>query len=95
MSAHTPGPWSQYAGDPLVIVNADGSSLGEASAGDPFIPFLQQLANAKLMAAAPTQHELLVEALDLVPRMRDDDPIAPALADWCRKVRAAIAEATS
>lgn len=33
---------------------------------------------------------LLVEALDLVPRISDDDPMAPALADWCRKVRATI-----
>lgn len=41
------------------------------------------------------ERALLVEALDLVPRMSDDDPIAPALADWCHKVRAAIAEAAS
>ena len=26
----------------------------------------------------------LTEALDLVPRISDDDPMAPALAQWCR-----------
>lgn len=33
---------------------------------------------------------LLEEALDLVPRMNDDDPIAPALADWCARVRSTL-----
>lgn len=31
---------------------------------------------------------LLVEALDMVPRISDDDPMAPALREWCREVRA-------
>jgi hypothetical protein len=39
---------------------------------------------------AEIARELLVEAMDLVPRMSDDDPIAPALAEWLRKVRAAV-----
>lgn len=52
-AAHTPGPWLQDEGDPLVIVNAAGSSLGEMSAGDPFITYEQQYANARLAAAAP------------------------------------------
>lgn len=34
--------------------------------------------------------ELLDDALDLIPRMSDDDPIAPALADWCKKARALV-----
>jgi hypothetical protein len=33
---------------------------------------------------------LLADALDLAPRMSDDDPIAPALADWCWRARAAL-----
>lgn len=35
----------------------------------------------------------LSEAMDLVPRISDDDPMAPALAEWCRGVRAALAKA--
>lgn len=34
--------------------------------------------------------QLLRDALDLVPRISGDDPMAPALADWCRQARAAL-----
>ena len=37
------------------------------------------------------ERELLSEALDLVPRIDDNDPMGPALVEWCRKVRAALA----
>lgn len=40
-----------------------------------------------------TPHALLVEAIDLVPRVSDDDPMAPALAEWCERVKVAIAKA--
>ena len=33
---------------------------------------------------------LLEEALDLVPRIDDDDAMATALLDWCRRVRVAL-----
>jgi hypothetical protein len=33
---------------------------------------------------------LVREALDLVPRMSDDDPIAPALAAWCTRARGLV-----
>lgn len=36
-----------------------------------------------------TLRELIAEALDLIPRMSEDDPIAPALAEWCAKARRA------
>lgn len=49
-------------------------------------------ADARLIAAAPEQHALLTEALDLVPRISEDDPMAPALAEWCRSVRAIVAK---
>lgn len=35
-------------------------------------------------------YALLREALDLVPRMSEDDPIAPALADWCYRARSML-----
>jgi hypothetical protein len=43
-----------------------------------------------LYAEPPRSTALLTEALDLVPRISDDDPMAPALAEWCGKVRAAL-----
>jgi len=36
------------------------------------------------------ERELLAEALDLVPRISDDDPMATTLLDWCRRARAAL-----
>lgn len=54
MSAHpTPGPWAVFASDPLIIINAEGASLGEMSAGDPFIERAEMEANARLAASAP------------------------------------------
>lgn len=43
-----------------------------------------------LYAEPPRAASLLSEALDLVPRISGDDPMAPALADWLRKVKAAL-----
>ncbi len=42
------------------------------------------------MKLSPDLRTLLLEALDLMPRINDDDPIAPSLAEWCRQVRAVI-----
>lgn len=47
--------------------------------------------DAAYMAHAANAYPLLVEQLqevdDLLPRINDDDPMAPALRDWLRKVR--------
>lgn len=58
----TKGPWSVYADDGLIIVNSEGSSLGEMSAGDPFILLNEMLANAKLAAASPEMYDALMRA---------------------------------
>lgn len=50
MSAHTPGPWTRHG---LIIAAADGSSVGEMSAGHPYISLGEQERNAALAAAAP------------------------------------------
>lgn len=65
---HTPGPWSVYEDDPVIIVNAEGSSLGEMTAGDPFIQSDTMLANARLAAAAP---DLLLAAASLLRMILD------------------------
>lgn len=50
-------------------------------------------ADARLIALAPDLATLVVEALDLVPRISDDEPMATTLLDWCRRARTAIAKA--
>lgn len=40
--------------------------------------------------ALTTAIGLLHDALDLVPRVSDDDPMVPALREWCASVRAAL-----
>lgn len=44
----------------------------------------------RLMAERGQLVAALRTLLDLCPRMSDDDPIAPALADECRNVRALL-----
>ena len=44
------------------------------------------------LPARSGREELLREFLDLVPRMSDDDPIAPALAELCKRTKAALSE---
>lgn len=92
---HTSGPWIVEAltdGNTFKVISQDYGTI--VVVADPLANELNRSeeleANAKLIAAAPSQHDLLIEALDLVPRIGDDDPMAPALADWCRRVKALI-----
>ena len=88
----TPGPWHVGMKPGPMIYGPNGEGIADMSF--PMVASGEHKANARLIAAAPEQHDLLIEALDLVPRMSDDDPIAPALAEWCRKARTVIAKAT-
>jgi len=101
-ASHTPGPWF-WDGNTLKPLNPDPErsavySILDADGGFGFLgsdrrATLAELdADRALIARAPDLLELLLEALDLVPRMSDDDPMAPALADWCGRVRAALSE---
>lgn len=49
-------------------------------------------AKRRLEEGAPQMQALLTEALDLAPRVSDDDPMAPALTEWCRRARALLHE---
>jgi hypothetical protein len=70
----TPGPWGQYDADPLIIIKPDdGSSLGEMSAGSPQMSRGEQLANARLAAAAPELYEAL-DQLRTVMACHDSTP---------------------
>lgn len=101
MDKHTPGPWTvverDVVGAEFFIVPEGREIYQDVASGiidhhDHYTPDTLR-ANARLMASAPEQHNLLNEALDLVPRMSEDDPIAPALAEWCQRVRAVVAKA--
>ena len=96
MKQHTPGPWfvdTTNPDAPFGICQDVENGWGIAEVKT-FAPEGSDTANARLIATAPEQHDLLIEAVDLVPRINDKDPMAPVLADWCRKARAAIKKAT-
>lgn len=80
MSA-TPGPWAQYEHDPLVIVNQEGSSIGDMKPGDPYIREAEALANAKLAATAPDLRDQLIAAERFIAGFEGDEtqPGADAL----------------
>lgn len=97
----TPGKWQviqpeQVQGTDewqgLMILDGSRRTLAEIFSVRTTGNDIEPQANARLIAEAPAQHGMLVEALDLVPRISDDDPMAPALAEWCRNVRALLAK---
>ncbi len=106
MSAATPGPWTAMQGEAgtiFICPLVDGVAAVRFPLAKVF-DFTyhltgqhkaEQLANARLMAAAPALCDLLHEALDLVPRINDDDPMAPPLAEWLRRVRTTLANSTT
>ena len=91
---HTQGTW-EAAGNCVRTQFTHGDTtqrgwlIAECSLGA-----LDGEANARRIVQCVNAHDELVslidEARDLCPRMSDDDPIAPALADWCRRARAAL-----
>lgn len=75
---YTKGSWSVYKDDPLIIVNEEGSSLGEMSAGDPYISHEEMVANAQMAAAAPD----LLEALDALVNAKALKDVRGIVAGW-------------
>ena len=73
MGEHTKGPWETYDLDPTVIINSEGSSLGDMTPGDPFITGVEAFANARLAAAAPDLLEALEEAVWTYEGILDDE----------------------
>ena len=69
-----------------MIVNAAGSSLGEAVPGDPYIDHREALANAWLWAAAPDLYLALERLLEW---FHEED----GARDLCDAARAALAKA--
>ncbi len=100
---HTPGPWYQFGcgvtdenpkhvkpGTPLNLIAATGD---DCDPGDES----QQIANARLIAAAPELLAALNDALPLLEGFEDadmhEDDEVPIVAPVLAKVRAAIAKA--
>lgn len=91
---HTPGPWSY---DSIVIMVADGSSIGEMSPGVPGMSRDEAEANARLAAAAPDMLAALRELDALREGCGADELGAIAgkrVAAFNLQYRAAIAKAT-
>ena len=87
-SGCTPGEWSVYRDHLLVIVNANGSSIGDACPGDPFIGEAEAQANARLFAASKALFVALQAVLPHALVMINEHHPATKLA------RAALAKAT-
>ena len=97
MSKHTPGPWfygdwingtkgESNASEWVEIWNIDA----DGSQGLPFVACKHhdQIANARLIAAAPDLLQALIYAVDLI------ETVSPFEGDTLRNARAAIAKAT-
>ena len=98
---HTPGPWSlspsfdrverrvQHGDNPPLVW---GIASGINSAHPDYLPRAEQIANARLIAAAP---ELLDALSDLLDRIERSPTLLPHIsADTRDAARAAIARAT-
>lgn len=84
MSGHTPGPWfySQESIDPewYIVTIKGGLIVANVNADS------RQVANARLIAAAPVMLGLLEELIDI------EGP-CPGTAGWAEKVRSTISAA--
>lgn len=65
MSQHTPGPWHVYDADDFIVAAGDGFSICDCQPGNPIdVSDAQAVANARLIAAAPT----MLAALEFIER---------------------------
>ena len=68
---HTPGPWRVYQSKrfPTIAINGDKGSVRVANTyGE--LDFQRQMANARLIAAAPAMYEALEDALNTLKAVR-------------------------
>lgn len=83
-TTHTPGPWSDtgHDGKDMIVIESQWGSIARvAYAGD----YAQQVANSRLIAAAPD----LLEALELIYANAGES------AEWIRsRIAPAVAKAT-
>lgn len=81
----TVGRWSMHRHSRFVITDAAGRSVYKLPQDHPHVEVLRAAA-----LALPGLVSSLEKLEDLCPRMSDDDPIAPAIADALREARAAL-----
>lgn len=89
---HTPGPWSvnatpQSSNQNWVVLDSAPGHHKRVCA----VYSSNDEADARLIAESPAMLASLTEAIDLVPRISEDDPMSPALAEWCRGIKAIVA----
>jgi len=93
---HTPGPWKQMKRANATVSNADESRIVAACGGyssnmDDGKHLYENLANAKLIAAAPEMLETLYEIIGYIQRSERESMFAGNIR---RKCEAAIKKAT-
>lgn len=89
----TPGPWrafeNEHTGESWVIPNAGGMLVAQCNVRNPFDP--EQMANARLIAAAPDLYAALENLLALVvgecPRLLENDHHWEMATEVLRKAR--------
>jgi hypothetical protein len=86
MNAHTPGPWTIPARDSGVTVNAGHGIVAEVYAVD---VGTTQIANARLIAAAPDLLEALHDALVQL----ECSPMVSGYSEVVKRARAALCKA--
>ena len=80
MNDFTPGPWQRGPYDPRLVFGKDGGLIAECCRGDA----TEDLANARLIAAAPMLYEalvMLVGSAGAVGWIKADDALALADGD--------------
>lgn len=73
----------------MVTGEGDGVTLGPSRAER----WINKLRAIAARPAGVVTDDLIDRALDLLPRVNDDDPIAPALAEWCDDAKRILAAA--
>ena len=91
---HTPGPWIAEVADGDVEIVSGGVVIASIDSGE-----AEYIANARLIAAAPTQHEEMLRYLPIIERAEADAGLWARLAEGtgiatANGYRAAIAKAT-
>jgi hypothetical protein len=94
----TAGPWRQYERDQLVIVAADGGSIGEMTCGGPpgTTPHFEQVANARLAAQSPRLLMHLEKAYKVLTRLSEpvlDNVVEEATGEGAAQLMDAIQRA--
>jgi len=92
---HTPTPWRQVPGIPIILAGAGDKTTGTlaASTAAKELPFAEQKANAALIVRAVNAHADLVAALRGILANVNEEFVSDEATYFFAKARAALAKA--